>query len=95
MEVREIMAKIEAVKDKVVARVIPEEEKTAGGIVIPAGSQKNPQVQAEVESVGSEVEEIEVGDIILCHQQGGQELMFNEQRYKCLMYSEIYGKMKE
>lgn len=95
MEVFRTMSSIAAVKDKVVARVIPQEEKTKGGIVIPEGVQKSPQVQAEVVSVGKEVEDIEVGDIILCHQQGGQEMLIEDESYKCLIYNEVYAKVKE
>lgn len=89
------MKTIDAIKDKVVAKVLSKEEKTKGGIVIPDSVEMEPQAFGEVISVGNEVEGIHRGDTIIFHVRGGQEIVFEEENYKCLAFNEIYGKIRE
>lgn len=88
--------KIEAVKNKVIARDLPHEEKTKGGIIKPANAESLPHTFGEVISVGNNVEfDVSPGDMIVYHQRGGQKIVFDDQTYSCLMDDEVYGVLKE
>lgn len=63
---------------RVVIKRFEAEEKTASGIVIPVGSKEKPQL-AEVLAVGSEVNEIKVGDKVVFKKYGGTEFEIDGQ----------------
>lgn len=56
--------KLQPLADRVVAKSIEAENKTAAGIFIPDSAKEKPQM-AEVTGVGKDVKEIKVGDRIL------------------------------
>lgn len=89
------MKSIDAVKDKIVVKVIPKEEKSQGGIHIPEGAQTEPQGYGEVISVGEEVERVNRGDTLVFHVRAGQDMVFERENYKCLTYNEVYGILKD
>ena len=86
---------VQAVSDKVIVRLLrPREIKTSGGIIVPETAKKmvEPQLYGEVLSVGEEVKNVSVGDIIMFHaQQGGQDIVLDEYVCRVLCYGEIYG----
>ena len=85
------MKTVKAVKDKVVVEVLKSEEKTEGGIIVPATAEKDPQGYGRVISVGEEVTTIKEGDIVLFAKFGGQDILLDRQVMKVLMYNEVYG----
>jgi len=85
------MKTVKAVKDKVVVEVLKSEEKTEGGIIVPATAEKDPQGYGRVISVGEEVTTIKEGDIVLFAKFGGQDILIDRQVMKVLMYNEVYG----
>lgn len=87
--------KIQAVKDKIVVQVIKEELKTPGGIIIPEGIRQMPQKTGVVLSIGEEVKEINEGDIVMFHQQGGQVVLIETVEHRILMYGEVYAVIRE
>ncbi len=89
------MKKVEAICDKVVARVTFKETVRESGIVIPENVKAEPQNQGIVESVGSDVKYVKVGDTIFYHPRGGQDFIVNDVVYKVLGESEIYGILRE
>lgn len=80
---------IEAIKDKVVG-ILMVRNKTAGGLILPEGA-TDPQAYCKVISVGNEVENIKVGDIVVCHIRGGMDAVFEKEITKVLKEDEIYG----
>lgn len=86
---------MQAVSDKVIVRLLrPREIKTSGGIIVPETAKKmvEPQLYGEVLSIGEEVKNVSVGDIIMFHaQQGGQDIVLDEYVCRVLAYQEIYG----
>jgi co-chaperonin GroES (HSP10) len=90
------MKTIQAINDKVVAEVVSSEDmETAGGIIIPSNVKMEPQKYGKVTSVGEEVTNIKVGDIIVFHLAGGQVILLNGTEYRILMNNEIYGILKD
>jgi len=85
--------------DKVLVKRTVEEEKSAGGIVLPGGATEKPS-QGEVIAVGpgkkSENGDIapvgvEVGDTVIFGQYGGNEIKIDGDEYLILSESDIFG----
>lgn len=83
--------------DRVVVKVIEEEEKTAGGIFLPDTAKEKPQ-KGEVVAVGSGKLldngervplEVKVGDRIIFAKYGGTEVKVNGNEYLILRESDI------
>jgi chaperonin GroES len=86
---------IQAVSDKVFVKVLKEEEKTSGGLIVPATAKKEPQSYGVVLSVGSDVKGIKLNDVVVFHSHAGQVVLLESQEYKIIMYPEIYGVVTE
>jgi chaperonin GroES len=86
-----------AVNDKVIVKILEEENKTEGGIIVPEVAQGNlkPQELGEVTSVGELVKEIEVGDTIMFNKHGGMSIILDRNLCKVLKYDEVYGILKK
>lgn len=83
--------------DRVVVKAIEEEEKTAGGIVLPDTAKEKPQ-KGEVIAVGSGklldngervALEVKVGDKVIFAKYGGTEVKVNGTEYLILRESDI------
>jgi co-chaperonin GroES (HSP10) len=86
---------IQGIGDKVICKILAEERTTKGGLFIPDGVAKNPQVSYEVITCGDEVKDIIPGDTIFCSPHGGMDIMVEDDIFKVLREEEIYGKLKE
>jgi len=86
-----------AVNDKIIVKLLDEENKTEGGIIVPevAQGKLRPQGMGEVTSVGELVKEIGVGDIIMFNKHGGMDIILDRNLCKVLKYDEIYGILKK
>jgi chaperonin GroES len=91
--------KIRPLNDRVVVRRKEEEEKTAGGIVLPGSAKEKPN-QGEVVAVGSgklldngEVRplSLKVGDQVLFGQYSGNNVKIDGQELIILTETEIFG----
>ena len=89
------MKVVQAVNDKIVVELIMEEKVTPGGIYIPVNVDKDPQSYGVVLSVGEEVENIEVGDVVVFHKNGGMAIIVDKKILKVLTNKEVYGILKE
>ena len=86
--------------DRVLVRRIAEQEKTAGGIIIPDTAKEKPQ-EGEVVAVGSGRREkgelipldVKVGDRILFGKYSGSEIKLDDQEYLILREEEILAKL--
>ena len=85
--------------DKVVVKVSEEEEKTAGGIILPDTAKKKPQ-EGKVIAVGPgkilddgkrAPMNVKVGDIVIFAKYGGTEVTIGDQEYVILDEDSIYA----
>ena len=84
-----------AVNDKILVKMLEEDDRTEGGIIVPevAKDHLKPQGFGEVISVGKLVEEIEVGDTIMFNKHGGMAIVLARNLCRVLKYNEVYGIM--
>ena len=85
--------------DKVLVKRTEEEEKSAGGIVLPGSSTEKPS-QGEVIAVGPGKKSengdvspvgVSVGDTVIFGQYGGNEIKIDGDEYLILSESDIFG----
>ncbi len=87
---------IKPLGDRIVIKVLEEEEKTVGGIVLPDTAKEKPQ-KGEVLAVGSgEIIdgkkvplEVSVGDKIIFSKYAGTEVKMDDQEYLILRQSDV------
>jgi co-chaperonin GroES (HSP10) len=84
---------IKAVADKIVVEFL-RTATTEAGLILPDMGQ-DPQGFGKVLSVGSEVENIKEGDILVFHMRAGMDLILNKRVQKCLKYEEVYGVLED
>jgi len=85
--------------DRVLARRIEQEEKTAGGIIIPDSAKEKP-AEAEIVSVGAGARDekgaripmdVKVGDRVLFSKWSGTEVKLNGEEFLIMKESDILG----
>jgi chaperonin GroES len=93
------MTSVRPLHDRVIARRVDAEEKTAGGIIIPDTAKEKP-IQAEVIACGPGARdesgkviamEVKVGDIVLFTKWGGTEIKIDGEDLLVLKESDIIG----
>ena len=93
------MTSVRPLHDRVSARRLEGEEKTAGGIIIPDTAKEKP-IQAEVIAVGPGARddsgrvvpmEVRVGDIVLFTKWGGTEIKIDGEDLLVLKETDIIG----
>ncbi len=96
---RYLIMKFTPLHDKVLVKRTEEEEKSAGGIVLPGSATEKPS-QGEVIAVGpgkkSENGDVSpvgvaVGDTVIFGQYGGNEIKIDGEEYLILSESDIFG----
>jgi len=94
--------KFRPLHDRVVVRRIEEEEKTAGGIIIPDTAKEKP-MQGEVIAVGPGLRDeggklvpldVRVGDRVLFGKWSGAEVKIDDEELAIMKESDIFGIMK-
>jgi chaperonin GroES len=94
--------KFRPLQDRVVVRRIDEEEKTAGGIIIPDTAKEKP-MQGEVIAVGPGVRDeggklvpldVKVGDRVLFGKWSGTEVKIDGEELAIMKESDIFGIIK-
>ena len=89
--------KIRPLRDRLIVRRADEEEKSAGGIIIPDSAKEKPQ-EAEVVAIGSgRVDEsgkvvpldVKVGDRVLFSKYSGTDIKINNEDYLILQESDV------
>lgn len=93
------MTAIRPLHDRVIARRIEQDEKTAGGIIIPDTAKEKP-IQGEVIAVGPGGRDdsgkhipmdVKVGDIVLFGKWAGTEVKLDGEEFLVLKESDIIG----
>lgn len=91
--------KFRPLHDRVLVRRVEQEEKTAGGIIIPDTAKEKP-MEGEVIAIGSGTRledgkilplDVKVGDRILFGKWSGTEVKFGNQEYLVMKESDIMG----
>lgn len=85
--------------DRLLVKRLAEEEKTAGGIIIPDSAKEKPQ-QAEVVAVGNgktydngetKAVEVKVGEKVLFSKYSGSEVKFDGEEYLIIREDDVLG----
>jgi chaperonin GroES len=93
------MATLKPLGDKVVVKLVEQEEKTASGIYLPDSAKKKPQ-EGEVVAVGEgrtldngqkNALTVKVGDRVLFSKYGGNEVTLEGQEYTILDEDQVYA----
>ncbi len=93
------MTSIRPLHDRVIVRRLEQEEKTAGGIIIPDTAKEKP-VQGEVIAVGPGVRDntgklvtpdVKAGDLVLFGKWGGTEVKLDGEDFLIMKESDIMG----
>ena len=92
---------IKPLGDKVVIKMIENEETTKSGIVLPGSAKEKPQL-AEVVAVGpggnidgkEVIMEVAVGDKVIISQYAGKEVKFDDVVYIIIRQSDILAKVE-
>ncbi|MGI6037484.1 MAG: co-chaperone GroES [Limnochordia bacterium] len=89
--------KLKPLADRVILKIVAEEEKTAGGIVLPDTAKEKPQ-RGEVLAVGPGAYDengkripmdVAVGDVVIFARYGGTEVKVDGEEYTILRQSDI------
>ena len=93
------MTSFRPLHDRVVVRRVEEEQKTAGGIIIPDSAKEKPQ-QGEVVAVGPGARneqgqvvalDVKVGDLVLFGKWSGSEVKIDSEELLVMKESDIIG----
>lgn len=93
------MTTIRPLHDRVLIRRIEEDEKTAGGIIIPDAAKEKP-IQGEVVAVGPGARnetgavvplDVQAGDVVLFGKWAGTEVKLDGQEFVIMKESDLFG----
>ena len=76
--------------DRLLVKTVEEANTTASGIIIPDNAKEKPN-RAEVVAIGSEVEDVKVGDTVVYGKYSGTELVLDGSDYIVLELSDVLG----
>ena len=81
--------KIKPLDDRVLLKVLPPEEKTKGGIILPQTAQEKTQ-EGEVVAIGdSDTIKVKVGDKVIYDKYAGTTINIDEEEHLLLRISDI------
>ncbi len=91
------MAKLEPLGNRVLVKILEQEERTKGGIYLPETAKEKPQ-QARVIAIGEEAQEelsLEVGDVVIFPKYSGTEVRMDDEEYLILNADDVLAKVVE
>jgi len=80
--------------DRLLVERVEEANTTASGIIIPDNAKEKPS-KGKVLAIGSDVEEINEGDIVVFGKYAGTDLVLNDKEYLVLEVSDVLGIVSE
>lgn len=83
---------LKPLKDRLLVSYMDQEEKTAGGIIIPESAKERPQ-KGKVEAIGKEVEEVKVGDLIMFKTYAPDNIKIDGTEYGIVKLEDVMGIM--
>ncbi len=81
---------LKPLKDRILVSYLEQEQKTAGGIIIPESAKERPQ-KGKVEAVGKEVEEVKKGDVIMFKTYSPDNIKMDGKEYGILKMEDVMG----
>lgn len=85
--------KLQPLADRIVARAIETEAKSAAGILLPESAKEKPQL-AEVLAVGKEVKEVKTGDQVLYSKYGPAEVKVDGEELLLIKEEDVLAVVK-
>lgn len=85
--------KLRPLKDSVIIELIPEKDRTKGGIYIPDNAQDKP-TSGKVIAIGPECKEIKEGDQVAYGRYAGTELIIGDEGFLVLLEKDILAVME-
>ena len=82
--------KLKPLKDRVLVSYTEEPEKTSGGLYVPDTAKEKPQ-QGTIVAVGSDVEDVKKGQIVLFDKYTGSKVMINDDEHLIIKEEDILG----
>lgn len=79
--------------NRVLVERLQEATTTASGIIIPDNAKEKPS-QGKIVAIGSDVEEIEVGDVVVFGKYVGNELSIDGTEFLIIEADELFGIIK-
>ena len=76
--------------DRLLVERVEEVNTTASGIIIPDNAKEKPS-QGKVLAIGSDVEEVKEGDVVVFGKYSGTELTLDDKEYLVLEVSDVLG----
>jgi chaperonin GroES len=76
--------------DRLLVERVEEATTTASGIIIPDNAKEKPS-EGKVLAIGSEVEEVKEGDVVVFGKYSGTELVLDGKEYLVLDVSDVLG----
>ena len=89
----ELKVMIKAIGDKIIVELMRRVQ-TKGGIIIP-DAVGEPQGYGLVQSLGEDVENLKIGDVLVFHPRAGMDMLLGKKILKTLKYEEVYGILDE
>lgn len=85
---------VQPIGERVCLKVLPAEEKTSSGLLIPATAQEKTN-QGEIVALGDSQEiKVKVGQKVIYDKYAGTQLKFNGEDYLLINYSDILAVVK-
>jgi len=82
-------------EDRVLVKVIKEEEKTPTGIILPDVAKEKPQIAEVIEVGDDETIKVKKGDKIIFAKYSGTEIKVDDEDYLILSKGDILAKIEE
>jgi|UniRef100_A0A7C3WWT6 chaperonin GroES len=89
------MKKVIPLEDRVLVKVIKEEEKTPTGIILPDVAKEKPQIAEVIEVGDDETIKVKKGDKIIFAKYSGTEIKVDGEDYLILSKADILAKIEE
>ncbi|MFN3699307.1 MAG: co-chaperone GroES [Dictyoglomus sp.] len=89
------MRKILPLEDRILVKVLREEEKTPSGIILPDVAKEKPQIAEVIEVGDDESIKVKRGDKIIFAKYSGTEIKIDGEDYLILNKSDILAKIEE
>jgi chaperonin GroES len=89
------MKKVIPLEDRILVKVIKEEEKTPTGIILPDVAKEKPQIAEVIEVGDDENIKVKKGDKIIFAKYSGTEIKVDGEDYLILSKADILAKIEE
>ncbi|ACI19364.1 co-chaperone GroES [Dictyoglomus thermophilum] len=89
------MKRVLPLEDRVLVKIVKEEEKTPSGIILPDVAKEKPQIAEVIEVGDDETIKVKKGDKIIFAKYSGTEIKIDGEDYLILSKADILAKIEE